>query len=175
MTGFSPPPSAAVPWLLGLTIAASAAAATLVVLSRPVAGGVAAAVAVGASILAGVAAKRSGSARLVFADHAVERILEAALFGSIAWAARPDEPWTAAAALTALVASYLASYLSAKAIGLGFELRERVPYRSARPLVAVLGLLIPEILDVALWAAAVISLEPVVRHSMSVARQRESA
>jgi hypothetical protein len=173
MTGLSPPPPSAVPWLLGATIAASAAAATLVVLSRPVAGGVAAAVAVGASFLAGVASKRSP--RLVFADHAVERILEAALFGSIAWASVPEDRWTAAAALTALVAAYLASYLSAKAIGLGFELRERVPYRSVRPLVAVLGLLIPAILDVALWAAAAISLEPVVRHSMTVARQREPA
>lgn len=173
MTGLSPPPPSAVPWLLGITIVASGAAAALVVVSRPVAGGVAAALAVGASFLAGLAAKRSGDARLVFADHAAERILEAALFGSIAWASVPDQRWTAAAALTALVASYLASYLSAKAIGLGFELRERLPYRSVRPLVAVLGLLIPAILDPTLWAAAVISLEPVVRHSMSVARQRE--
>jgi hypothetical protein len=173
MRSLSPPPPATVPWFLGLTIVASGAAAALVVLSGPIPGGVAAAVAVGASFLAGVAAKPS--ARLVFADHAVERILEAAVFGSIAWAAVPADRWTAAAAVTALIASYLASYLSAKAIGLGFELRERVPYRSFRPLVAVLGLLIPAILDVALWAAAVISLEPVVRHGMSVARQREPA
>ena len=174
MTRFSPPPPPAVPWLLAVTVAAAAGAAGLVVLSRPLAGGVAGLVAVVAFFLAGVAAKRSG-ARLVFADHAVERLLEAALFGSIAWVAIPDEVWTAAAALSALITSYLASYLSAKAIGLGFELRERVPYRSARPLVAVVGLLVPEILDVALWAAAVISLEPVVRHGASVARQREPA
>jgi len=169
----SPLHSSAVPWLLALSVAASAGAATLVVFSRPVAGGVSATAAVGASILAGLAARRSGAARLVFADHAVERLLEAALFGSVAWAAVPEEPWTAGAAVTALVASYVASYMSAKAIGLGFALHERLPYRSVRPLLAVLGLLFPAVLDVALWAAAAISLEPVVRHGLSVARQKE--
>jgi hypothetical protein len=164
-----------VPWLVAVTVIASAAAAVLVVSSHAVAGGAAGTVAVGASILAGLAANRSGAARLVFADHAVERILEAALFGSIAWAAIPGETWTATAALSALVASYLASYLSAKAIGLGFELRERLPYRSVRPLVVVIGLLIPAILDWALWAAAAISLESVLRHSTSVAGQKEPA
>lgn len=169
----SPLPSSAVPWLLALSVAASVGAAALVVSSRPVAGGATAAGAVGASIVAGLAARRSGAARLVFADHAVERVLEAALFGSVAWAAVPEDSWTAAAAVVALIASYLASYLSAKAIGLGFAVRERVPYRSARPLLAVVGLLFPGILDPALWSAALISLEPVVRHGLSVARQKE--
>jgi hypothetical protein len=171
----SPKPQSVVPWLLALAVMASATAAVLVIVGRPVIGGAVAAAAVGASILAGLAARRSGAARLVFADHTVERILEASLFGSVAWAAIPDEPWTAGAAVTALVASYLASYMSAKAIGLGFEVRERVPYRSVRPLMAVVGLLFPAILDLALWAAAVISLEPVVRHGTSVARQKEPA
>jgi hypothetical protein len=175
MTRFSPPAASAVPWLLAVSVSASVVAATLVVSGRLLAGGVVAAVAVAASIVAGLGAKRSGAARLVFADHAVERVLEASLFGSVAWAAMPGEPWTAGAALTALVASYLASYLTAKAIGLGFEVHERLPYRSLRPLLAVVGLLVPEILDVALWAAAVISLEPVVRHGISVARQSEPA
>jgi hypothetical protein len=175
MMRFSPPAASAVPWLLGLSVSASIAAGVLVVTGRLLVGGVVAAVAVAASIVAGLGAKRSGTARLVFADHAVERVLEASLFGSVAWAAMPGEPWTAGAALTALVASYLASYLTAKAIGLGFEVHERLPYRSVRPLLAVVGLLIPEILDAALWAAAVISLEPVVRHGSSVARQREPA
>jgi hypothetical protein len=164
-----------VPWLLAVTLAASAATAVLVIAGHPLPGGLTAAAAVGASVLAGIAANRSGAPRLVFADHAVERILEASLFGSIAWAALPEEPWTAGAAVSALVASYLASYMTAKAIGLGFEVRERLPYRSVRPLFAVLGLLVPAILDVALWAAAVISLEPVIRHGASVARQRDPA
>ncbi len=173
MKRFLPPAASAVPWLLGVSVTASVAAAILIVSGRLLAGGVVGGVAVAASIVAGLGAKRSGTARLVFADHAVERVLEASLFGSVAWAAMPSDPWTAGAALTALVASYLASYLTAKAIGLGFEVHERLPYRSVRPLLGVLGLLIPEILDIALWAAAVISLEPVVRHGTSVARQRE--
>ena len=171
----SPKSASVVPSLLAVAIAASAGSAWLVIAGRSVIGGAVAAGAVGASILAGLAARSSGAPRLVFADHTVERVLEASLFGSIAWAAIPGKPWTAAAAVTGLVASYVASYMAAKAIGLGFEIRERVPYRSVRPLLAVLGLLIPAILDVSLWAAAVISLEPVVRHGASVARQREPA
>src|SRR5688500_17573659 len=99
----SPKPQSAVPWLLALAVMASATAAALVILDRPVVGGAVAAAAVGASILAGLAARRSGAARLVFVDHTVERILEALLFGSVAWAAIPQEPWTAGAAVTALV------------------------------------------------------------------------
>ncbi len=167
------PRIAAVPWLLPLSLAGGVVAAVLVVLDRPVLGGAPAAVAVAASILAGSWARRIDSARLVFADHAVERVLEALLFGSVAWAAVPQDSWTAAAALVALVGSYLASYFSAKAIGLGFDLYERLPYRSVRPLIVVVGLLVPVALDVALWASAVVGLEPVVRHGMTVGRQRE--
>lgn len=164
---------AAVPWLLALSVVAGAGAGALVVGGRPVAAGAVASIAVVASIVAGSWARRAASPRLVFADHALERVLEALLFGSIAWAAVPDAPWTAAAALAALVASYLASYFAAKAVGLGFELKERLPYRSVRPLFVVVGLLVPAALDVALWASAVVGLEPVVRHAMTVGRQRE--
>jgi hypothetical protein len=169
------PRPAAVPWLLTLALLGGAGAAALVVSGRTTAGGAVAVAAVGGSILAGWSAKRSGFPRLIFADHAVERILEALLFSSVAWASVPGDPWTAGAALAALVASYLASYFTAKAIGLGFELYERLPYRSVRPLFVVLGLLVPSILDFALWASAVVGLEPVVRHGLTVARQREPA
>jgi hypothetical protein len=158
-----------------VALVSAGVAGALVVLGRSLAAGILGAVAVGASILAGMWARDAGEPRLVFADHAVERVVEAALFGSMAWAAVPEEPWMAGAALSALVASYLASYLTAKATGLGFEVRERLPYRSVRPLLAVLGLLVPRVVAVALWAATAISLEPVVRHGSSVARQREPA
>ena len=165
----------AVPWLLALSLLAGAASAALVVTGRLLPGGVAGALAVVASIFAGWISHHAGQDRLVFADRAAERALEASLFASVAWVAVPEAVWTAAAALVALVMSYLASYLTAKATGLGFEVRERLPYRSGRPILAVVGLLVPAILDFALWAAAAISLEPVVRHGISVARQREPA
>jgi hypothetical protein len=165
----------AVPALLAASLASAAAAGVLVVSGRSLAAGFAGAAAVGASILAGLWARDAGQPRLVFADHAVERLVEAALFGSIAWAAVPEEPWVGGAALAALVASYLTSYVTAKATGLGFEVRERLPYRSVRPLLAVAGLLVPRGLAVALWVATAISLEPVVRHGWSVARQQEPA
>jgi hypothetical protein len=172
---FPPPRPRAVPPLLAVAVGASGAAAALVVTGRFLPAAILGAVAVGASIVAGLSARRAGQSRLVFADHAVERLVEAALFGSVAWAAVPEEPWVAGAAVSALVASYLASYLAAKAIGLGFTVRERLPYRSVRPLLAVAGLLAPRILGPALWVATAISLEPVLRHGRSVARQREPA
>jgi hypothetical protein len=161
--------------MLVAAVVAVAAAATLVVAGRFLVAGVLGAVAVAASIVAGIWARDSAERRLVFADHAVERVVEATLFGSIAWAFVPEEPWVAAAALSALVASYLASYLTAKATGLGFVVRERLPYRSVRPLLAVAGLLAPRVIGPALWAAAAISLDPVIRHGWAVARQREPA
>jgi hypothetical protein len=164
-----------VPFLLAAALISAAAAATLIIVGRTVAAGLLGAVAVGASILAGLGARGAREPRLVFADHAVERLVEAALFGAVAWEAVPEEPLVAGAAVSALVASYLASYLTAKATGLGFEVRERLPYRSVRPLLAVVGLLFPDVLGPALWAATAISLEPVIRHGLSVARQREPA
>jgi hypothetical protein len=165
----------AVPPLLLLAVASAGAAASLVILGRSVAAGLLGGVAVAASILAGVWARDAGEPRLVFADHAVERVVEAALFGGVAWAAVAEEPWVAGVALSALVASYLASYLTAKAAGLGFEVRERLPYRSVRPLLAVAGLLVPAGLALCLWAATAISLESAIRHGRSVARQGEPA
>jgi hypothetical protein len=159
--------------LLAATILGAAGSAALVLTDHPAAGGVLAAVAGVASVLAGIRARRSGEPRLVFADHAVERVMEAVLFGAIAWVAVPEAPWTAGASLAALVASYLASYLPAKATGLGFRLTERLPWRSVRLSLVALGLLVGDLLPVALWGAAAVSLEPVVRHGVTVARQRE--
>lgn len=163
----------AVPWLLALALAAAAAVLALLLLGRLPAAGALTVVAVGASTVAGMWARDAGAPRLVFADHAIERLVEAALFGGVAWRSVPGSPGVAAAALAALVASYLASYLTAKATGLGFRVRERLPFRSVRPLVAAVGLMIPALLLPALLAAVVVSLEPVVRHGLSVARQRE--
>ena len=174
ISALRPPPST-VPWLLVVSSLGAVAAGALVVVRRPIPAGIVGLVAGLASIVAGAAARRSREPRFVFADHAVERLLEASLFGTIAWVTAASSPWTAGAALAALVSSYLASYLTAKATGLGFEVRERLPYRSVRPLFPVVGLLVPPALDLALWAAVAISLEPFARHGLSIARQEEPA
>ncbi len=160
--------------LLVVTGVGALAAGALVLFDRYVLAGVCTAVAGGASVLAGMQARETGMPRLVFADHAVERVMEAVVFGAIAWDVAPTSAWTAGAALTALVASYLASYLPAKATGLGFKVQERLPFRSVRLTLVALGLLFPDLLGVALVAAALVSLEPVVRHGLAVGRQREA-
>lgn len=160
--------------LLVVTGAGALAAGALVLVDRYILAGVCTAVAGGASVLAGMQARATGMPRMVFADHAVERVMEAVVFGAIAWDVAPTSSWTAGAALTALVASYLASYLPAKATGLGFKVQERLPFRSVRLTLVAAGLLFPDLLGAALAAAALVSLEPVVRHGLAVGRQREA-
>jgi hypothetical protein len=160
--------------LLAATILGAAGGAALVLTGRSEVAGLLAAVAGVASVLSGVRARRSGQPRLVFADHAAERVMEALLFGALAWRATPEAPWTAGASLAALVSSYLASYLPAKATGLGFRVTERLPWRSVRLSLVAVGLLVGNLLPAALWVAAAVSLEPVVRHGVTVARQREA-
>jgi hypothetical protein len=160
--------------LLVVTGLGALAAGALVLADRFTLAGVCTAVAGGASVLAGMRARDSGMPRMVFADHAVERVMEALVFGAIAWDVAPTSAWTAGAALAALVASYLASYLPAKATGLGFRVHERLPFRSVRLALVAVGLLLPDLLGAALVAAGLVSLEPVIRHGLTVARQREA-
>jgi hypothetical protein len=159
---------------LAVSVLGAGGAAWMVLADHPAVAGILAALAGASSVVSGLRARASGRARLVFVDHAVERVMEAGLFGAIAWAAIPEEPWTAGASLAALVASYLASYLPAKAAGLGFRVTERLPWRSVRLAVVAVGLVATVILPLALWVAAAVSLEPVVRHGLAVARQPET-
>jgi hypothetical protein len=163
-----------VPSLLASALGCAAIAAALTLSGRGIAAGAVTALGGAASVLAGRGARAESGPRLSFADHAVERVFEAVVLGAVAWATVTTAPWTAAGALTALVASYMASYLTAKAIGLGFRVEERLPWRSVRLALVSGGLLVPALLAPALWVAAAVSLEPVVRHGWAIARQRET-
>jgi hypothetical protein len=157
--------------LIGLAVGCAGLAAALVLIDRFAPAGALTAAGGGLVILAGVRAREAGSARLAFADATVERAIDAGILAAVAWTALPSRPLLAAAALVAMGSSYLAAYLRAKATGLGFPLEDSLIVRALRWGILALGLAISFLLPFALWAAAVVSVQLVLRHSLSVARQ----
>jgi CDP-diacylglycerol---glycerol-3-phosphate 3-phosphatidyltransferase len=82
-------------------------------------------------------------------DSTADRLSDALFFVPVAWlygvgpeAGGRDEPWVAALALAALVASFLVSYVKARAEGLGFECNVGIAERAERLILMILGLLL---------------------------------
>lgn len=82
-------------------------------------------------------------------DSATDRISDALIFLPIAWVygVRPDigshyHPWVAGVAMGALVASFLVSYVKARAEGLGFECNVGIAERAERLIVIIAGLIL---------------------------------
>jgi hypothetical protein len=145
-----------------------------------------------ATVAAGVLlqwGQRGGAGWNRFTARLAERLVDAVLLGSVAWVAAdppsgpsilssPD-PWLSAVALTALGTAYLAAYVRAKALGLGFQVPELPGLRLIHFGLLGAGLLlwnsaVEGALPVALWLAAALSAVDVGRGSLLVARQREA-
>jgi hypothetical protein len=158
--------------LLAVAVVAAAGTAALILSGLAVPAGVSAAIAGGALILAGVRVDEAAPTRLTFLDAVAERAVDAVILGAVAWASLPQEIGTAAAALAALVAGYLAFYLRAKATGLGFPIAEPPLARPARVAFVVAALFLPGVRGAALWVAAAISGQSMLREAATVARLR---
>ncbi len=65
---------------------------------------------------------------LSFADRA----FDGAILASVAWVTRTDDPATAAGALVALAAGYLAAYIRARGAALGYLVEESAGTRAIR-------------------------------------------
>ena len=159
--------------LLALAVAAASSAAVLVLVEQPLASAIVTAVAAVALILGGIRAREAPSSRLPFADAVAERVVDVAVLGAFAWVALPEDPPAAAAALAALVASYLSSYLRAKATGQGLAVDEIALIRPTRLALVVLALFRPETAAFALWAAAGLGAASLARGAAIVARRRD--
>lgn len=166
------PRRAAVIALLLAALAATLAGAGLILGQRERLGGAGAAAALVLMVVAGRAVRRGAWPRLLFVDSAVERLGDAALLAAVAWAHLPGEPRVGAAALTALVASYLASYLRARSVGLGFDLEESTVDRAVLLGALALGLLTGAV-EAGLWVSAAWSLVVIGRRTAEVASQGE--
>ena len=156
------------------------AAAVLIVSDRLFLAGLVATLAAVSDTLDGAVAKARGEIRSFGAllDSAVDRISDALFFLPLAWlygviepASRSGQQWVAALALVTLVASFLVSYVKARAEGLGFDCNTGIAERAERLILMILGLLlnlVPLVLSV-LAALSVITFFQRLAHVRSQA------
>lgn len=112
-----------------------------------------------------------------FLDSTLDRVGDSAIFVGLAlWFAREDELVLVAATLACLVLGGVVSYAKARAEGLGMTADVGVAERADR-LVSTLvatglaGLGMPYVLEVVLWALALLSLVTVLQRMAEVHRQ----
>jgi phosphatidylglycerophosphate synthase len=141
--------------------------AWLIVEGRILAAGLLAIVAAFADAFDGAVARARGATSKFGAllDSTTDRLSDALIFLPVAWlygvapdVVARDEPWVAALALVTLVASFLVSYVKARAEGLGFECNVGIAERAERLILIIAGLildLIPVMLAVLTFLAVV--------------------
>lgn len=160
--------------ILVAAAAAAGAAAYLTLITEPRAAGIAVAVAGAALILGDLRSREGGQPRLLFASSVAERVVDGTVFGALAWALMPAEPRAGAAALAALSAAYVATYIRAKATGLGFDVEEPRFLQPLRMGAVATGLLTGAV-EPGLWAATAVGVGGVVARTVEVAMRRETA
>lgn len=112
-----------------------------------------------------------------FLDASLDRVADGAIFGSVAfWAASNDQMWLAAGTLIALVAGQVTSYAKARAEAVGAEANVGLVERAER-LIAILAALVlagvgvPWVLDIVVWALAVLGVFTVIQRVIHVRKQ----
>jgi CDP-diacylglycerol--glycerol-3-phosphate 3-phosphatidyltransferase len=124
--------------------------AALILDGRLLAAGLVAVAAALSDVFDGAVAKARGRTSKFGAvfDSTMDRLSDALFFVPIAWLygispdiAERDEPWVAAVALAALVASFLVSYVKARAESLGFSCDVGIAERAERLIIMILGLI----------------------------------
>lgn len=154
--------------------------AALIVDGRLVVAGFVAAGAALFDALDGALAKARGSTSRfgAFLDSTTDRLSDALLFAPLAWLygvapVRPDydQPWVAATALVALVASFLVSYVKARAEGLGIECKVGIVERAERLIIMILALVFNALLPAAVLLLAVLSVVTVCQRIAHVYRR----
>ena len=156
--------------VLAVALAGAGSAAALVLAGESRAAGLA--VALAGAALAAATRRATGQPRLLLLEAVSERLVEAAIFGAIAWVALPNEPRLASAAIIALGASYLAGYLRVRSLGLGFRVTEPGLFRAALLLLVAVGLL-AGVVEITLWVGAALSASVLALEVVQVGRRRE--
>jgi hypothetical protein len=123
--------------------ALTGAAAGLEVDGRPRSAGLAGSAAAVSLLLGGHRANHgAGSHTERMLDALLDRVWDGVVLGAIAWAARDAAPAVAGAALVALGASFLSSYIRARGASLGYSVEESHVTRGLRYGLVVLSLLL---------------------------------
>jgi CDP-diacylglycerol--glycerol-3-phosphate 3-phosphatidyltransferase len=114
-------------------------------------------------------------------DSTTDRLSDALVFLPIAWLygvspdiAERNEDWVAALALVTLVASFLVSYVKARAEGLGFECNVGIAERAERLIIVNLALIL-DLIPPMLVILAALSLVTLVQRMAHVGAQDRGA
>lgn len=118
-------------------------------------------------MLDGTMARLSGKASRLgaFLDSTLDRVADAAIFGSLVWAFRVEDPNTALAALMCLTVGSLVPYARARAEGLGIDAKMGIAERSDRLVIGLtatglVGLGLP--LWVLTWTLALLAVAALI-------------
>lgn len=131
--------------------------------------------------LDGAVAKASGRVSRFggFLDSTTDRLSDALFFVPIAWLygvspdlPRHDQPWVAAAALVALVASFLVSYIKARAESLGFDCNVGFAERAERLILVIAALILSPLLPAIMVILAAAAIFTVGQRIVHVYRQQ---
>ena len=156
----------------------------LIIEGRLVAAGLVAIVAALADTVDGAVAKAAGTASKFGAllDSTSDRLSDALFFVPVAWlygvspdAAQVNDRWVAALALTALVLSFLVSYVKARAEGLGYDCNVGIVERAERLILMIIALVFNDIMPLVLGILTALSFVTVVQRLVHVRRQARSA
>lgn len=164
-------------------VALSIVVAVAVVRDLLVVAGLAAIVAALADALDGAVAKAGGRVSRFGAvlDSTTDRLSDALLFLPVAWlygvSPPPDkagQEWVAAAALAAMTAAFLVSYVRARAEGIGLDAKVGIAERAERLIVVILALLF-DVLPGAMVLLAVLTTVTFVQRLLHVRAQSQRA
>lgn len=167
-----------------INVAIQVGVAYLIIEGRLLAAGLIAIVsALGDTVDGAVAKARGMTSRFgALLDSTTDRLSDALFFLPVAWlygvspdGPRRDQAWVAALAMVALVASFLVSYVKARAEGLGFECNVGIAERAERLILMIAGLILWRILPAVLGLLAALSIVTVVQRVLYVRGQAQSA
>jgi CDP-diacylglycerol--glycerol-3-phosphate 3-phosphatidyltransferase len=160
-----------------------AGAAYFIITDRLLIAGAVATVAALADTLDGAVAKARGEVRQFGAllDSTADRLSDALFFVPVAWlygfgspSGRAAQQWVAALALATLVASFLVSYVRARAEGLGLECNIGIAERAERLILMIIALLL-NVVPVMLVILAALSIVTFIQRLLYVRGQIPSA
>ena len=164
--------------LLGVAI--QVGVAYLILEGRLVAAGLIAVAAALFDTFDGALAKASGQTSKfgAFLDSSTDRLADALYFAPIAWlyGVAPDipahdEPWVAAVALVVLVASFMVSYVKARAESLGFGCNVGIVERAERLILVIIALVFSDLLPALMVVLAIASVITVLQRMAHVYKQ----
>ena len=164
--------------LLGVAI--QMGVAYLIVEGRLVAAGLTAIAAALFDTFDGALAKATGRTSKfgAFLDSSTDRLADALYLAPIAWLygvdpdiAAHDEPWVAGVALVALVASFMVSYVKARAESLGFDCNVGIAERAERLILVIVALVFNDLLPAMMVVLAIASVITVVQRMAHVYKQ----